>query len=89
MNLAWMMVVGLAVGVVSSMFVRGTRITGLVQTTILGLGSYALADLVGERMGLGVLGQWVLAIVLSLGLLVTYILFANSRSESKAERKVQ
>ncbi|WRS30556.1 hypothetical protein U6G28_02385 [Actinomycetaceae bacterium MB13-C1-2] len=84
MNLAWMVVVGLAIGLMSSMFVRGTRLTGLIQTTLLGVGSYAFADLVGQQMGMDVLARWVSAIVLSLVLLVAYILFANTRFERKA-----
>ncbi|MFZ1382241.1 MAG: hypothetical protein WAS54_05565 [Scrofimicrobium sp.] len=86
MNLAWMMVVGLAIGVMSSMFVRGTRLSGLIQTTLLGVGSYAFADLVGEQIGMDLLGRWMSAIVLSLVLLVAYILLANARFERKALR---
>lgn len=76
--LIWMVIVGLVVGVISSMFVRGSRRTGLIQTTVLGGASYVFGWLTGELWGVSVLGQWLVAIAVSLVLLVGFSVLANS-----------
>ncbi len=84
--LIWMVVVGFAIGLVSSMFVRGTRMTGLIQTTLLAIAGYVIGWLSGELWGVSILGQWIVAIVVSLTLLVSYILLANAQNDRRAAK---
>ena len=42
LNLLWMAIVGAVIGVVASMFIQGSRASGMGWTIFLGAGGYAL-----------------------------------------------
>lgn len=83
LNLIWMLVVGLVIGLVSSVFVRGSRFTGLAQTAVLGVLGYAAGGLLGEHFEWSILMQWIAGIIGSLVLITGYIAIANSWSSRR------
>lgn len=85
MNVIWMTVVGIVIGIITSMFVRGSRMTGMAQTVLLGIAGYGGGGLVAERMGASILVQWLVGIVLTLVFITSYIVIANARGKRHKE----
>ena len=50
-NIIWMTLVGVVIGLITSMFVRGGRLTGMVQTVALGIIGYGVCGYFAERRG--------------------------------------
>ena len=80
LNLLWMMVVGVVIGIVVSMFVPGTRWSGMGWTVFLGIAGYGLGGWLGLEMGASVLVQWITGILLATILLTGYAVAANRSS---------
>ena len=76
-----MMLVGLLIGMVASMFILGGRTTGLLWSMGLGAATYGISAVVVSGLGGSVLMQWVVAIVASSVVLVGYILWRNARAD--------
>lgn len=85
-NIIWMTLVGVVIGLITSMFVRGGRLTGMVQTVALGIIGYGVCGYFAERRGFSVLSQWLVGIVVTLLLITSYVLVANALSARKAKR---
>lgn len=79
MTVAWMTLVGAAIGVVTSMFVAGRRQTGIASTTALGALTYLFGGLCGPLWGFPPLGQWAVAIGLSATLITLYLVYRTRK----------
>ncbi len=86
-NVMWMALVGVVIGLVTSLFVRGGRLTGLAQTVLLGVIGYGGGGYLAEQQGLSVLDQWLVGIVSTLVLITGYILVANAVSGRRRRKK--
>ncbi len=83
LNLAWMVVVGGVIGLVSSMFVSGTRSVGMARTIGLGMLGYAVGGGVALALDAPTLVQWISGIILAAVLLTAYLAFESKRAQSR------
>lgn len=83
MNVIWMILVGGVIGLVASMFVKGSRTVGLLWTIILGALGYGVGGLIATSFGGSTLVQWLLGIAITVLLLTGYITLANKRSSTE------
>ncbi len=88
-NVVWMTLVGFVIGLITSTFVRGGRLTGLAETVVLGVIGYGGGGLLAERWGFSVLEQWLVGIAATLILITGYILIANAVSARIQRKKTQ
>lgn len=79
MNILWMVIVGGMLGMITSVFVEGSRGIGLVWPILIGILSYGLSAIVVSWIGGPILAQWLWAIGTSAVALTAYILLMNWR----------
>ncbi len=78
MNILWMVIVGACIGLVASMFVQGSRTTGLFEAIVLGMVCYGLSGWVAAYFGAGVFVQWLCGIGVTAVIITGYIGVANA-----------
>lgn len=79
LNLVWMVIVGAVVGLVSSMFVKGSRSQGMAWTILLGIVGYGLGGWLTLSLGASLLWQWLAGIAFAALLLSGYLMVAAQR----------
>lgn len=79
LNLVWMVIVGAVIGLVSSMFVKGSRSAGMAGTILLGIVGYGLGGWLALALGASLLWQWLVGILLAALLLSGYLMVASQR----------
>ena len=79
LNLLWMAIVGAVIGVVASMFIQGSRASGMGWTIVLGAGGYALGGFLAYSFHWSTLVQWICGIAASTLLLTWYLMVTAKR----------